>query len=195
MNRTAVVHRSTNETRISVHIDLDGTGAADISTGIGFFDHMLHQIARHACIDLTIKAEGDLHIDDHHTVEDVGISLGRALHEALGDREGIARYGEATVPMDEALVHCALDFSGRGMLVFSLPVAVPTLGHYSTEMTPEFFRALAHNAGLTLHLRSITGSNAHHLVEGAFKAFARALRAAVTLDPRSIGVPSTKGSL
>lgn len=194
-SRRARVERKTNETHIAVALCLDGSGKAEIDTGIGFFDHMLAHVARHSLIDLEIRAVGDLEIDDHHTVEDVGIVLGSALKEALGDRSGIARYGHAVVPMDEALVLCALDISGRGLCVCNLTAPVPQIGGYSTQMTPEFFRATAHNAGWTLHIRQLSGENAHHIAEGAFKAFGRALRQAIEIDPRVKGVPSTKGLL
>lgn len=194
-NRIATLSRSTSETQIELTLDLDGTGISSLSTGIGFFEHMLTQIARHGLIDLNVKATGDLHIDDHHTVEDVGIVLGCALREALGDKSGIARYGDATVPMDEALVLCALDFSGRGQAYVSLDLQDSRIGTFATELVEEFFHAVARNAGITLHIRMLAGTNAHHIVEGAFKAFGRALRVAVAKDPRVVGIPSTKGSL
>ena len=193
--RTAEITRNTNETRIRVAINLDGTGRQKLNTGVPFLDHMLDQIARHGLIDLDVHAEGDLHIDAHHTVEDVGIVLGMALREALGDKAGIARYGDATVPMDEALVLCALDFSGRGQAYVDLDLRDSRIGTFATELVEEFFHAVARNAGMTLHIRSLAGKNAHHVVEGAFKAFGRALRMAIANDPRVIGIPSTKGSL
>ena len=193
--RTASIQRATSETSIDLSINLDGQGTSTLTTGVGFFEHMLTQIARHGLVDLTINASGDLHIDDHHTVEDVGIVLGMALREALGDKSGIARYGDATVPMDEALVLCALDFSGRGQAYIDLDVRDSRIGTFATELVEEFFHAVARNAGMTLHIRSLAGMNAHHVVEGAFKAFGRALRMAIANDPRVVGIPSTKGSL
>jgi imidazoleglycerol-phosphate dehydratase len=193
--RSAAVERKTNETDISLSVRLDGSGRAEVSTGIGFFDHMLQHVARHGLIDLEVRASGDLHIDDHHTVEDVGIAIGKAIDQALGDRSSIVRYGHAIVPMDEALVLCALDISGRGLCVCDLQLPPGRIGEFSAEMTPEFFRAVAHNAGITLHVRQIAGANAHHIVEGAFKAFGRALAQAVALSDRVQGVPSTKGVL
>lgn len=195
MNRTALIERRTNETKIRLELDLDGTGASSISSGIGFFDHMLTHVAKHGLLDLTVKATGDLSVDDHHTVEDVGICLGQALDKALGDRAGIIRYGHAYVPMDEALVLCALDISGRGLSVCSLGITVERIGEFATEMVPEFFRAVAHNAGITLHLHRLTGANGHHIVEAAFKAFGQALCQAATVSSRVHGVPSTKGVL
>lgn len=193
--RTGTVQRKTNETDILVTIQLDGTGTADVVTGVGFFDHMLNHVARHSLIDLTVKAAGDLHIDDHHTVEDVGIALGKALDQALGDRAGIERYGHAIVPMDEALVGCALDISGRGLSVCRLRASSERVGDFAVEMVPEFFRAVAHNAGITMHVNQLAGENSHHIVEGAFKAFGRALRQAIAVSKRVKGVPSTKGVL
>ena len=193
--RTASIQRATSETAIDLSINLDGQGTSTLTTGVGFFEHMLTQIARHGLIDMTINASGDLHIDDHHTVEDVGIVLGMALREALGDKSGIARYGDATVPMDEALVLCALDFSGRGQAYIDLDIRDSRIGTFATELVEEFFHAVARNAGMTLHIRSLAGKNAHHVVEGAFKAFGRALRMAIANDPRVVGIPSTKGSL
>ena len=194
--RRAEITRETTETRIEIALDLDGTGLAEISTGVGFFDHMLHQIARHAMVDLTVRAEGDLHIDDHHTVEDTGLALGQALREALGDKAGIVRYGACLLPMDDALVRCALDLSGRPYLVWDAAPAAPAIGRFDTQLAREFFQALAVQGGITLHLHRLEGFNAHHVVEATFKAFARALRQAVELDPRALGVvPSTKGSL
>jgi imidazoleglycerol-phosphate dehydratase len=193
--RCGSIHRKTNETEIDIEINLDGSGIFEISTGVGFFDHMLAPIARHGLFDLTVKAKGDLHIDDHHTVEDVGIALGKAIDIALRDKTGITRVGNAAVPMDEALCACYIDISGRGFLACDLTYPVPKLGDYTTELTTEFFRAVAANAGWTIHLKQLAGSNTHHIIEAAFKAFARAASEAVRLDPRVTGVPSTKGSL
>jgi imidazoleglycerol-phosphate dehydratase len=193
--RRATIARKTNETDIELGLCLDGTGLSEIATGIGFFDHMLTHVARHSLLDLALTARGDLHIDDHHTVEDVGIVLGKALDQALGDRAGIVRYGHAVVPMDEALVLCALDISGRGLSVCELQTPVERIGDFATEMVPEFFRAVAHNAGITLHIRQMAGQNGHHIIEGAFKAFGRALAQAVARSPRVQGIPSTKGVL
>ena len=195
MARTAELHRQTKETDISVAINLDGSGESAIETGVGFFDHMLDQLSRHSLIDIRIKATGDLQIDAHHTVEDVGIALGQAIDQALGTKEGIKRYGEATVPMDEALVMTSIDISGRGLLEMSLDVPTEMIGEFPTELVDEFFTALARNAKLTVHIRQISGSNAHHIVEGAFKSFARSLGEAVSKSDRIKGVPSTKGSL
>jgi len=194
-SRWGRVARKTHETDVEVEVFLDGEGTADVQTGIGFFDHMLTHVARHGLLDLKVRAAGDLHVDDHHTVEDVGIALGRALDEALGERTGISRYGSAAVPMDEALVLCALDISGRGLSQCQLAVPVERIGEFSAEMVPEFFRAVAHNAGITLHVQRLAGVNGHHIVEGAFKAFGRALREAVSRSERVRGVPSTKGVL
>src|SRR5437588_9833791 len=177
-SRTATISRKTNETDIRVELSLDGSGTSAIQTGVGFFDHMLTHVTKHGLLDLTVSAAGDLHIDDHHTVEDVGIAFGQALDEALGDRTGIVRYGHAYVPMDEALVLCALDISGRGLSVCSISVPVERIGEFATEMVPEFFRAVAHNAGITLHLHRLSGSNGHHIVEAARKPFRRALATA-----------------
>ena len=194
--RRATVKRSTNETDIAVTVDLDGTGAADIKTGIGFFDHMLEQIARHSLIDITIAAKGDLHVDLHHTVEDVGIALGTALKEALGDMRGISRYADIHLPMDEALTRAALDVSGRPFLVWKVTLTRAKIGTFDTELVREFFQAFAQNAGVTLHIESLYGRNNHHIVETCFKALARALRRAIAVDPREAGrIPSTKGSL
>ena len=193
--RTAEIERVTSETRIALTLHLDGDGASEIQTGVGFFDHMLTHVARHGLFSLRVAAVGDLHIDDHHTVEDVGIVLGQALRQAVGDKSGLARYGDATVPMDESLVLCALDFSGRGQAYVDLEFSDTRIGNFATELVEEFFHAVARSAGLTLHVRRIAGTNAHHVAEAAFKAFGRALRAAVGLDPRVTGVPSTKGSL
>jgi imidazoleglycerol-phosphate dehydratase len=193
--RTAHIARKTSETEITLDLAIDGNGISDIATGVGFFDHMLTHIAKHGLLNLTVKATGDLHIDDHHTVEDVGIVLGKALAEALGDRAGITRVGNVAVPMDEALVFCAIDISGRGYLACDLVCPTPKLGDFTTEMVPEFFRAVAVNAGWTVHLRQLSGTNSHHIIESAFKAFGRALAEAVGHSPRVQGVPSTKGVL
>ncbi len=196
MPRSATLARTTAETDIRLTLDLDGTGRAELSTGVGFLDHMLTALARHALFDLHVQATGDLHIDDHHTVEDVGIVLGQAFAQAIGDKRGIRRYGQALVPMDEALVEAAVDMSGRPLLAWSVAFAVPTIGTMDTELFEEFFRAFAHNALITLHVTQKAGRNAHHIAEGCFKALARALRMAVELDPRNAGViPSTKGAL
>ncbi len=193
--RAATIERKTSETDIRLTVHVDGAGRSEIATGVGFFDHMLTHIAKHGLLDLTVKATGDLHIDDHHTVEDVGIALGKALAEALGDRAGIARVGNCAVPMDEALVFCALDISGRGFLACDLNLPAPKLGDYTTELTTEFFRAVAVNAGWTIHLRQMAGVNTHHIIESAFKAFGRAMAQAVAHDARVQGIPSTKGVL
>ncbi|HYL29652.1 MAG TPA: imidazoleglycerol-phosphate dehydratase HisB [Gemmatimonadales bacterium] len=196
MTRAAEVHRKTKETDLRVHLVLDGRGEARVRTGIGFFDHMLEALARHALIDLTVEASGDLHVDGHHTVEDTGIALGQAIARALGDRSGIRRYADAMVPLDEALVRAVVDVSGRPYLAYHVDIPKwQMLGDYDVFLTPEFFRALVQNAGLTVHLDLVRGDNPHHIVEAAFKAFARALDDATTLDPRVSGVPSTKGVL
>ena len=195
MTRTAKAVRATAETDIGLSVDLDGTGVADVETGIGFFDHMLAALARHALVDLTVRAKGDLEVDDHHTVEDTGIVLGQALREALGDKRGIRRFGSVMVPLDEALVMAAVDISGRGELYWDVPIGPAKVGTFDTELGHEFFAGLAREAGITLHLRLVCGTNAHHILEAAFKAAARALREAVEPDPRVEGVPSTKGSL
>ena len=196
MPRVAEVTRTTKETDLHVRVDLDGRGEARVQTGIGFFDHMLEALARHALVDLTVQARGDLHVDGHHTVEDTGIVLGQALAKALGDRSGIRRYADAMVPLDEALVRCVLDVSGRPYLAYNVEIPKwQMLGDYDVFLTPEFFRAVAVNAGLTIHLDLIRGDNPHHIVESAFKAFARSLDQATSLDPRVTGVPSTKGTL
>ena len=195
MSRTARVERATTETKISAELDLDG-GAASISTGVPFFDHMLEQVARHGHLGMTIEAHGDLEIDAHHTVEDTGIALGEALAEALGDKRGIRRYGDATVPMEESLARVALDISGRPLLVFEADIAAETIGQYETGLTEEFLQALSRSAGLTLHVHLLYGRNAHHSTEAIFKALARALSDAVSIDPRAgDDVPSTKGIL
>ena len=194
--RKATVTRKTRETEVSVTVDLDGTGAAEIATGIGFFDHMLEQLARHGLIDMKIGAKGDLHIDQHHTTEDVGIVLGQALAKALGDRAGIARYADVHLPMDEALTRAAIDVSGRPYLVWKVEFSRSKIGEFDTELLREFFQALAQNAGITLHVETLYGRNNHHIAETCFKAVARALRLAVAIDQRQAGrVPSTKGSL
>jgi imidazoleglycerol-phosphate dehydratase len=196
MPRTADVHRKTKETDLRVTVALDGRGAARVRTGIGFFDHMLEALARHALLDLTVEASGDLHVDGHHTVEDTGIALGQAIAKALGDRAGIRRYADALVPLDEALVRAVIDVSGRPYLAYNVDIPKwQMLGDYDVFLTPEFFRALIQNAGLTVHLDLVRGDNPHHIVEATFKAFARALDDATALDPRVRGVPSTKGVL
>ena len=194
--RTAVVSRSTAETKITVGVNLDGTGLARLHTGIGFFDHMLDQIARHGLIDLDIQAEGDLHIDGHHTVEDVGITLGQAVHRAVGDKRGIRRYGHAYVPLDEALSRVVVDFSGRPGLVMNVPFKSSMIGTFDSQLAHEFFQGFANHAFVTLHIDNLRGENAHHQAETVFKAFARALRVALEFDPRALAIiPSTKGSL
>ncbi|HWJ95917.1 MAG TPA: imidazoleglycerol-phosphate dehydratase HisB [Telluria sp.] len=194
--RHAEVSRDTAETKITVRLDLDGTGRASLATGIGFFDHMLDQIARHGLIDLDIQAEGDLHIDGHHTVEDVGITLGQAVAKAVGDKKGIRRYGHAYVPLDEALSRVVVDFSGRPGLVMNVPFKSGMIGTFDTQLAHEFFQGFANHAFVTLHIDNLRGENAHHQCETVFKAFGRALRMAAEPDPRSAGVvPSTKGSL
>jgi len=196
MPRTADVHRQTKETDLRVHLVLDGRGETRVRTGIGFFDHMLEALARHALLDLTVEASGDLHVDGHHTVEDTGIALGQAIAQALGDRAGIRRYADAMVPLDEALVRAVIDVSGRSYLAYHVDIPKwQMLGDYDVFLTPEFFRALVQNAGLTVHLDLVRGDNPHHIVEATFKAFARALDDATALDPRVSGVPSTKGVL
>jgi imidazoleglycerol-phosphate dehydratase len=196
MNRTAEVTRNTNETQITARVNLDGTGVASLSTGIGFFDHMLDQIARHGLMDLDIVAKGDLHIDGHHTVEDVGITLGQAVFKAVGDKKGIKRYGHAYVPLDEALSRVVIDFSGRPGLHMDVPFKSGMIGAFDTQLTYEFFQGFVNHALCTLHIDNLKGDNAHHQCETVFKAFARAVRMALELDPRSAGViPSTKGSL
>ena len=193
--RKGTIERVTAETQISVSIDLDGTGASRIDTGIGFFDHMLAHLAKHSLCDLVVKCKGDLQVDAHHTVEDVGIAIGKAIAEAIGDKAGILRYGSAVIPMDEALVMTALDTSGRGSLVYGLDLEKEMIGAFDSELTPEFFKALVSNAGINAHIKQLDGSNAHHVVEAAFKSFARALRQAVSADARVKGIPSTKGFL
>lgn len=194
--RKADITRRTSETEISIAIDLDGTGRYDMQSGVGFFDHMMDQLSRHSLIDMTLRAKGDLHIDDHHTVEDTGIALGQALVKALGDKKGIRRYGECSLPMDDAQVHCALDLSGRPFLVWNVTFPSQKIGTFDTELVREFFQALATHGGITLHVDRIHGLNSHHIAEATFKSVARALREAVEPDPRMSGVlPSTKGAL
>ena len=194
--RSAEITRKTAETDITISLDLDGTGRYDNQTGVGFFVHMLDQLSRHALIDMTIRATGDLHIDDHHTVEDVGIALGQALSRAMGDKTGIRRYGACLLPMDDALVRCALDLSGRPFLVWDLALPTQKIGTFDTELVREFFQAFSTHGGITLHIHQLEGINSHHIVEAAFKAVARALRDALETDPRKAdAIPSTKGSL
>ncbi len=194
--RSAEIVRNTAETRIRVVVDLDGAGRSQLATGIGFFDHMLDQIARHAALDLTVEAKGDLHIDGHHTVEDVGITLGQAVARAVGERKGIRRYGHAYVPLDEALSRAVIDFSGRPGLEWNVPFARAMIGEFDADLAHEFFQGFVNHALVTLHVDNLRGDNAHHQCETVFKAFARALRMAVEADPRAAGVvPSTKGSL
>lgn len=194
--RSAEIHRKTAETSIDVEVNLDGTGEYEISTGIGFLDHMLEQLSRHSLIDLKVKAVGDLHIDQHHTTEDTGIAIGEAVAKALGDRKGITRYGSAYAPMDETLTRCALDISGRPYLVFKAEFSTPRLGEMDTELFEHWFHSFAGSAGITLHVETLYGANNHHIIESCFKALARALRVAVEIDPRKAdSVPSTKGTL
>lgn len=194
--RTATITRSTAETEITVIINLDGTGIYDNQTGIGFFDHMLDQLARHSLIDMTVRAKGDLHIDDHHTVEDTGIALGQALTQALGDKRGILRYGSCLLPMDDAQVRCALDLSARPYLIWNVDLPTQKIGNFDTELVREFFTAFTTHGGITLHVDKLHGFNSHHIAEAAFKSVARALRDAVEVDPRKSGdIPSTKGAL
>ncbi len=194
--RRATITRQTNETAITVEIDLDGTGRHDNQTGIGFFDHMLDQLSRHSLIDMKVRAQGDLHIDDHHTVEDTGIALGQALTTALGDKKGIRRYGACHLPMDDALVRAALDLSGRPFLVWNVELPTAKIGSFDSELVREFFQALSTHGGLTLHVDRLHGFNSHHIAEASFKAVARALREAVATDPALAGaIPSTKGAL
>jgi imidazoleglycerol-phosphate dehydratase len=196
MTRTAEVSRSTKETRIAVSIDVDGAGKSEIATGVGFFDHMLDQLSRHSLIDMKVRAEGDLHIDDHHTVEDTGIALGQALASAMGERRGIMRYASIDLAMDETLTRAAIDVSGRPYLIWNVPFSAPKIGTFDTELVREFFHALAQNAGITLHVTNLYGANNHHIAETCFKAVARVLRASLERDPRQPdAVPSTKGSL
>ncbi len=195
MNRTARVARTTKESDVLVEIDLDGTGRSEVDTGVPFFDHMLDQLARHGGLDLTVRTRGDLEVDAHHTVEDTSLALGQALREALGDKAGIQRYGNAMIPLDEALALCVVDVSGRPYLVHSEPELVELIGTYDTTLTRHIFESIVATAQITLHLRVDSGRNAHHIVEAQFKAFARALRQAVAFDPRMTGIPSTKGTL
>ena len=194
--RKSQITRKTAETEIDVTVDLDGTGQYDNETGVGFFDHMLDQLARHSLIDMRVRCTGDLHIDDHHTVEDVGIAIGQALREAVGDKTGIRRYGACLLPMDDALVRAALDLSGRSFLVWNVDLPTPKIGSFDTELVREFFQALSTHGGITLHVDALHGFNSHHIAEAAFKAVARALRDAVETDPRKAdAIPSTKGAL
>ncbi len=194
--RQTTLTRTTAETDVTVEINLDGTGVYDNQTGIGFFDHMLDQLSRHSLIDIKVRAKGDLHIDDHHTVEDVGITLGQALAAALGDKRGIRRYGSCLLPMDDAQVRTALDLSARPYLIWNVDIPTPTIGTFDTELVREFFQALSTQGGITLHVDMLHGINSHHIVEAAFKSVARALRDAVEVDPRKSGdIPSTKGAL
>ena len=196
MKRTAKISRKTRETEISVSVDLDGVGKFDVATGVGFFDHMVEQLSRHSLIDMAVKAKGDLHIDDHHTVEDVGIALGQSISQALGERRGIRRYASLDLAMDETLTRAAIDVSGRPFLVWDVMFTSPKIGTFDTELVREFFQALAQNAGLTLHVTNHYGANSHHIAETCFKAVARVLRAAVEADPRQAdAIPSTKGTL
>jgi imidazoleglycerol-phosphate dehydratase len=194
--RSATIERKTKETEIAVTLDLDGTGRADIATGVGFFDHMLDQLARHGLMDLTVRCKGDLHIDQHHTVEDVGIAIGQALKKALGEMRGITRYADTHLAMDEALTRCAIDVSGRPYLVWKVEFTRDKVGDFDTELFKEFFQAFAQNAGITLHIENLYGDNNHHIAETCFKAVARTLRTAASIDPRQADrVPSTKGKL
>ena len=195
MTRTAHINRQTAETQIELELNLDGGGTADVATGVGFFDHMLTLLAKHAAIDLKVRAQGDLHVDQHHTVEDTGICLGQALRQALGDKAGIRRYGHFTLPMEETLVTTAIDLSGRYFLVFQAPIPAAKIGDFDSELVEDFWQAVAANALVNLHVVLHHGRNSHHISEAIFKATARALRMAVELDPRSPGVPSTKGTL
>jgi imidazoleglycerol-phosphate dehydratase len=194
--RAASFSRETNETSIAVSVDIDGTGRYEVATGVGFFDHMLEQLSRHSLIDIAAKAKGDLHIDDHHTVEDTGIGIGQAISKALGDRRGIVRYASIDLAMDEALTRAAVDVSGRPFLVWNVTFPSPKIGTFDTELVREFFQALAQNAGITLHVANLHGANSHHIAETCFKAVARVLRTALERDPRQAdAIPSTKGSL
>lgn len=195
MTRTAEITRETAETSIRLSLNIDGTGECDIQTGVGFFDHMLTLLSRHSLLDLTIKADGDLHVDHHHTVEDVGICLGQAIAQAIGDKVGILRYGDITLPMEETLVTSALDLSGRFAFVYAVEFPTERIGEFDTQLVQEFWNAVASNARMNLHLVLHHGSNSHHIAEGCFKATARALRKAITVDPRQTGVPSSKGTL
>lgn len=194
--RTATISRKTTETEVTCTVNLDGSGGYDVKTGVGFFDHMMEQLARHSLMDITLAARGDLHIDDHHTVEDVGIALGQAIKQALGDRKGIRRYATAYVPMDEALTRASIDLFGRAYLVFEAQFPTSKIGTFDTELVREFFQALAGNCGANVHIDNIRGANSHHIAESCFKALARALREAVEIDPRQAdAIPSTKGVL
>lgn len=194
--RTAKLRRTTGETDVAVVLDLDGTGKSEISTGCGFLDHMLILFARHGCFDLTVQAKGDTWVDDHHTVEDVGITLGDAFARALGEKRGVTRYGSTILPMDEALILTAVDLSGRGLLCYDLAIPTEKVGTFDTQLVGEFFAAFARRADLTLHVKQLAGANSHHIIEGAFKSLARSLRTAVAVDPAAAGeVPSTKGVL
>ena len=194
--RKAEIARSTTETSIKASVNLDGTGTYAVKTGVGFFDHMMEQMARHSLIDIEISAKGDLHIDDHHTVEDAGIALGQAVAKALGDRKGIRRYGSCDLPMDEALSRCTIDVSGRPFLIFKVNFPTAKIGTFDTELVREWFQAFAMNAGITLHIENVYGANSHHIAESCFKALARALRDALEIDPRQANrIPSTKGTL
>ena len=194
--RSAKVERATKETSVSVSVEIDGTGRADVATGVGFLDHMLEQLARHSLIDITVRAEGDLHIDDHHTVEDVGIALGQAVRRAIGDMRGLTRYADAHLPMDDTLTRVAIDVSGRPFLVFDVAFPREKIGTFDTELVREWFQAFAMNAGVTLHVATLYGANAHHVAESCFKGLARSLRSALAIDPRMAGeLPTTKGRL
>jgi imidazoleglycerol-phosphate dehydratase len=195
MPRTATIDRATRETQIHLELNLDGAGAVNFSTGVGFFDHMLELLARHGCLDLTVQAKGDLHVDAHHTVEDVGICLGQAIRTALGDKKGIRRYGHFTLPMEETLCTTAIDLSGRYFLVFNAPMPSPKIGDFDSELVEDFWQAVAANALCNLHVNIQYGRNTHHISEAIFKCAARALRMAVEMDPRQTGIPSTKGAL
>ena len=194
--RQAEVNRKTGETEIRIVLNLDGCGKSEIDTGVGFLDHMLNLFARHGRFDLKVSCKGDTYVDDHHSTEDIGIALGKAFEQALGDKKGITRYGSTILPMDESLILTAVDLSGRGLLAYDLRIPAEKVGTFDTELTEEFFRALAHNAGATLHIRQLAGGNSHHIIEGAFKSAARSLKAAVAIDP-ALGdeIPSTKGVL
>jgi imidazoleglycerol-phosphate dehydratase len=195
MSRTARIARTTKESDVLVELDVDGAGQSDISTGVPFFDHMLEQIARHGGLDLTVRTRGDLDVDAHHTVEDTALAFGQALREALGDKAGVQRYGNAMIPLDEALALCVVDLSGRPYLVHEEPELVELIGSYDTTLTRHIFESIVATANITLHVKVMSGRNAHHIVESQFKAFARALRQAVSIDPRVTGIPSTKGTL
>ncbi len=194
--RTASIDRATKETRVSASVNLDGTGRYDVATGVGFFDHMLEQLSRHSLIDMTVRVDGDRHIDDHHSVEDAGIALGQAVRQAMGDMKGLTRYADALLPMDDTLTRCAIDVSGRPFLVFKVDFPREKIGTFDTELVREWFQAFAMNAGITLHIETLYGENAHHIAESCFKALARALRQALSIDPRMAdALPTTKGRL